>query len=230
MTAPDPRPRTVFWDIGGVIVELASIRTGYAAFVDGLAAEYGFDPEDALESWKTTLGDHFRGREGNRYRLARDGYAKATAELFDGDPPADWDSRLEAALEEALEPKPAAVETIATLSASGFGLAIVSDVDTPEARSMLDTLGVWDHFDHVTTSEAIGYTKPDERMFRDALGATDADPERTVMIGDRYDHDIVGAAALGIETVGYGPDAWGPKADHEIDDLRDVLGIVGVDE
>jgi putative hydrolase of the HAD superfamily len=225
----DREPRTVLWDIGGVIVELASIRAGYAAFVDELAAEAGLDPDDALEAWKTTLGDHFRGGEGNRYRLAREGYAKATAALFEDDPPADWRSRLEASIRSALQPKDGSVETIAALSSSGIGLAIVSDIDTPEARLMLDTLGIREHFDHVTTSEAIGYTKPDARMFRDALEATDADPARTVMIGDRYDHDIAGAAKLGIETIGYGPDARGPNADHEIDGLRDVLEIVGVD-
>jgi len=66
-------------------------------------------------------------------------------------------------------------------------------------------------------------------MFRDALDALGVDPDRAVMVGDRYDHDIAGAAALGIETVGYGPDARGPEADHEIDDLREVLDILGLD-
>ena len=220
---------TVLWDIGGVIVDLASIRAGYTAFVEGLAADHGFDPEDALERWKATLGDHFRDRKGNRYRLAREGYAKATATLFDGEPPPEWESRLEAAIEETVEPEAGAVETIAALSSAEFELAIVSDIDTPEARLLLDTLGVRDHFDHVTTSEAVGYTKPDERMFLDAIEATDADTSRSVMIGDRYDHDVVGAAELGIETIGYGPDAQGPKADHEIEDLREVPGIVGFD-
>lgn len=230
MKGRDRKRRTVLWDVGGVIVELASIRAGYAAFVDELAADHGLDADDALERWKSTLGEHFRGRDGLRYRLARDGYEKATAALFDGEPPTDWASRLEATTREALRPKPGAVETISALSSSGFGLAIVSDIDTPEADLMLETLGVRDHFDHVTTSEAVGYTKPDERMFRDALEAVDADPARTVMIGDRYDHDIAGAAALGIETVAYGEDARGPEADHEIDDLSELLEIVGVEE
>ncbi len=221
--------RTVLWDIGGVIVELASIRAGYAAFIDELSADFDLDPDDALERWKTVLGDHFRGREGNEYRLARDGYAKATAALFDGEPPSDWRGRLETATEAELRPKEHAVGTIGTLSNGGFDLAIVSDIDTPEAHLMLDTFGVRDRFDHLTTSEAVGYTKPDGRMFRDALDALDADPDRTVMIGDRYDHDIAGAAALGIETVAYGADARGPLADHEIEDLRAVLDIVGVD-
>jgi putative hydrolase of the HAD superfamily len=220
--------QTVFWDIGGVIVELASIRAGYAKFIDELATEHGLDPDDALERWKTALGDHFRGREGNTYRLAREGYAKATEALLD-DPPSDWQSRFNTAIDEAIRPEDGAVETIKTLSASGIRLAIVSDVDTPEADRMLGEFGVRDHFEHVTTSEAIGYTKPDDRMFQDAIEGMDADPEQTLMIGDRYDHDIAGAAELGIQTVGYGKDAWGPKADYEIDEIRAVLDIVGID-
>ncbi len=219
----------VLWDIGGVIVELKSIREGYAAFVEDVSTEADLDPETALDAWKTTLGDHFKSVEGTRYRLARVGYAKATAQLFDGDPPADWESRLESAVASALRPEPGAVETITAVSERGLPQAIVSDIDTPEAHRMLDAFGVRDGFGHITTSEAVGHTKPDERMFRDALGGLEVDPDRAVMIGDRYDHDIAGAAALGIETVGYGPDARGPETDHEIDDLRELLDIVGGD-
>ena len=219
----------VLWDIGGVIVELKSIRDGYAAFVEDVSAEAGLDPETALEAWKTTLGDHFKSGDGTRYMLARVGYAKATEALFDGDPPPDWEPRLESAVSSALRPEPGAVEAITAISESDLEQAVVSDIDTPEARRMLGAFGVGGRFARVTTSEAVGHTKPDERMFRDALDALGVDPGRAVMIGDRYDHDIAGAAALGIETVGYGPDARGPEADHEVDDLREVLDLVGVD-
>ncbi len=227
----EPECRAILWDIGGVIVELASIREGYESFIEGLVAEYDIDsdPDHALERWKTTLGDHFRGREGNEYRLARNGYEKATAALFDGNPPVGWHARLETAIEESIRPEAGVVETLSTLSASEIGLAIVSDIDTPEAHLILETFGVRNHFDHVTTSEAVGYTKPDERMFRHALDAMDAESGETIMIGDRYDHDIAGAAAVGIETVGYGADARGPDADHEIGELPTLLEIVGID-
>ncbi len=222
--------QAVFFDIGGVIVELASIRAGYASFIDELAVEYGLDSDEALEEWKTTLGNHFRERKGTEYRLARDGYAKATASLFDGEPPANWHERLESAVTDALRPESGIVETVSALSSTELQLAVVSDIDTPEAHSMLGTLGIREYFDHFTTSEAVGYTKPDERMFRDALDALDVDPMRTIMIGDRYEHDIVGAADAGIETVAYGEDARGSRADHEIDQLEELLVIVGKSE
>ena len=97
MSGSGRRYEAVFWDIGGVIVELASVREGYAAFVAELADERGLDAESALETWKTALGEHFRGRDGTEYRTAREGYRKATAALFDGEPPDGWRDRLDRA-------------------------------------------------------------------------------------------------------------------------------------
>ena len=219
----------VLWDIGGVIVELKSVREGYAAFVAELAAEHDLDPEAALDTWKSTLGEHFKGREGTEYRTAREGYEKATAALFDGDPPDDWEATFAEATDATLRAEDGAIETVRALDEAGLQLAIVSDIDTREAENMLETFGVRERFDHVTTSEDIGHTKPDARMFRDALDALDVDPGRALMVGDRHSHDVVGAAELGIGTAGYGEDGWGPEADHEIDDLRELLDVVGVD-
>lgn len=218
----------VFWDIGGVIVELKSVREGYAAFVAELAAEHDLDLDAALDTWKSALGEHFKGREGTEYRTARAGYEKATAALFDGDPPDDWEETFAEATDATLRAEDGAVETIETLADAGVTQAIVSDIDAREAENMLETFGVRECFDHVTTSEEVGHTKPDERMFRDALEATGADPGRTLMVGDRHTHDVAGAAALGIGTAGYGEDGWGPEADHEIADLRELLDVVGV--
>lgn len=221
--------RTIFWDIGGVIVKLKSIREGYAAFIEDVTADADLDPSSALDRWTSTLGEHFKGREKPRYRLARDGYEKATAELFDGEPPTDWKNQLEAAVSASARSKSGAIETITRFDETDIRQSIVSDIDTPEAHLLLDAFDVRERFDHITTSEAVGYTKPDERMFRDALDALDADPDTTLMVGDRYGHDVVGAAALGIDTVGYGPDATGPKTTYEIADLRELPEIVGID-
>jgi HAD superfamily hydrolase (TIGR01549 family) len=183
---------TVFWDIGGVIVELRSIREGYAAFISELAADHGMDPETALDEWKSVLGDHFRAAEGNEYQSAHEGYRKATAALFDGNPPEDWELVLEEATAATLRAEDGAVETNNALHEAGIQQAIVSDIDTAEAHDMLDSFGIHDRFDHITTSEEIGVKKPDSRMFEDALEGTGADPERTVMVGDRLPEDDEG--------------------------------------
>jgi putative hydrolase of the HAD superfamily len=233
MSVTDHQYDAVLWDIGGVIVELGSIREGYAAFVAELAAAYDLDPEVALETWKTSLGDHFRSRDGTEYVTAREGYRKATNALLE-DPPEEtaWMRTFRRTTETSMRPEPNAVETIHALDEAGLHLGIVSDIDTAEADSMLGSFGVRDAFDAVTTSEDVGYTKPDRRMFADAISklrANGVDPDRTLMVGDRYRHDVEGSAAAGLAPVAYGEDAFGPAAEHEITDLAAVLDIVGVD-
>jgi putative hydrolase of the HAD superfamily len=228
----------VFWDIGGVIVELASIREGYAAFLAELADEYHLDPEAATERWKAALGEHFGAAEGTAYRTAAEGYRRATAAVFEAegrDPPPEsaWRPILDRGLDATLRTEPGAVETVRALDEAGVYQAVISDVDTAEAMSMFGELGIEDAFAHVTTSEAVGYKKPDRRMFETALEKAaehGIDAGRGVMVGDRYEHDIEGAGALGLDAIAYGEGASGPAATHQTSNLRDIPNIVGIRE
>lgn len=226
----DRRYDAVFWDLGGVVVELASVREGYAAFVDELTDRYDPAVDDPLATWTDDLGAHFRAGEGTEYRTAAEGYRRATASLYDDPPPASvWRPLFEEVTRAALRPERGALETIRRLAEAGLYQAVVSDVDTAEARGMLETFGVRDRFAHVTTSEAVGRKKPDPRIFETALAKAPVPAERGVMVGDRYEHDVAGASAVGLDAVAYGDDAAGPAADHTIEELADLLDVVGVD-
>lgn len=228
MTA-DRRYDAVFWDLGGVVVDLASVREGYAAFLAELAERHPPDVADPQATWTEELGAHFRGRDGTEYRTAAEGYRRATAALYDDPPPESvWGPLFEEVTRAALRPEPGAVETLRALDDAGVYQAAVSDVDTAEAVRMLETFGVRELFTDLTTSEAVGYTKPDARMFETALAKAPVGPDRVVMVGDRYEHDVEGASDAGIDAVAYGADAAGPAADHEIDDLAALLDVVGV--
>lgn len=219
----------VLFDIGGVIVSLPSIRRGYVDYVTEFANEHDLDPEWAIETWRETLGDHFSAAEGTEYRTARKGYAKAFDALVSHDLTEDeWRPGFRAATTAALEPEPNAVETIHALDDAGLTLAIVSDIDTREAHRMLEQFGIDDAFDAVTTSEAVGRKKPDAAMFDDALGRIDAVPERSLMVGDRYAHDMEGGKRAGLRTVAYNGTATEAVADAEHDGYR-VLDDDAVD-
>lgn len=221
----------VFWDIGGVLVELRSIREGYETFLADLAAAHDLEFERAIETWKSALGDHFRSREGTEYRSAREGYVTATNALFDGDAPeeSEWWPLFERASAEAMRPEPGAVETVEELAAAGVYLGVISDIDEREAENVLGAFGLRDRFDHVTTSESVGFTKPDSRMFESALDAWGGDPADGLMVGDRYRHDVAGAKDAGLDAVAYGEDAAGGKVDYVVEDLRRIPDIVGGD-
>lgn len=236
MSDTERRYDAVFWDVGGVIVELASIREGYAAFLAELAEQYDLDPQLTQERWKEALGGHFRAGEGKEYQTASEGYRVATEAVFQAEgreapPESEWRPILERCTDATLRTEDGALETIRALDEAGVYQAVISDVDAAEAESMFEQLGIADAFAHVTTSEAVGYKKPDRRMFETALEkAADhgIDPAEGVMVGDRYGHDIEGASALGLSAIAYGEEAAGEAADHVVTDLRDILEIVGV--
>ncbi|MFC7165159.1 HAD family hydrolase [Halospeciosus flavus] len=221
----------VFWDIGGVLLDLASVREAHAAFVARLVEEFDVDadPDDALERWREVVGEHFRTREGTEFRSAVDGYGEAVDVVVGREVPRDeWFPLFRESTREHVQSVPHAREVVRRLHEAGVYQGVVSDVDTEEGLFLLEQFGVREFLDDVTTSEEVGKTKPNPAMFETALAKSPHPPERTVMVGDRYEHDVAGAAEHGIDGVSHGADD-GPAVAHEITDLRELLAVVGVD-
>ncbi len=59
------------------------------------------------------------------------------------------------------------------------------------------------YFKTVTTSEEAGSKKPSIKIFQFALAKADADPATSLMIGDDYDVDILGAKNVGLDQMLY---------------------------
>lgn len=224
----------VFWDIGGVILDLDSVRAGHHAFADALAEEFGLDTEKALETWRSELGEHFKGREGTEFRSAREGYHRAVAAMVGHEVPEEqWLPAFERATIDTLEPVDETVETIRRLDGQ-VHQGVLSDIDTWEGKRLLKLFGVTAHLDAVTTSEEVGRTKPDPAMFETALEKADLEPARTLMVGDRYTNDMEGASRVGIATVAFGGSATeadpdDPVVDHHIENTLEILDILDVD-
>ncbi|QLK27132.1 HAD family hydrolase [Natrinema zhouii] len=218
----------VFWDIGGVILELDSVQGAHAEFVADLCERHAIDAtvEEAINTWRTAVGDHFRERDGTEFRSARDGYHRGvTAIVGEEIPRAEWEPRFDEIVRSSIEPVPGAVETIERLAERDLHVGVISDVDDAEGRAMLERFGVREHFDSITTSEEVGRTKPDPAMFETALEKAGVDPDRSLLIGDRYDHDVKGAADAGMHGVAFGADN-GPAVSYRIETPEEVLEIV----
>ncbi|MFC6766462.1 HAD family hydrolase [Natrinema soli] len=228
-TAPaDGEWEAVFWDIGGVILALDSVQAAHADFIADVLERREVDAtvEEAIDTWRSTVGDYFRERDGTEFRSARDGYHRGVEAIVGEEiPRADWQPRFDEVVRASIEPIPGAVETIERLAERDLHVGVISDVDDAEGREMLERFGVREHFDSITTSEEVGRTKPDPAMFETALEKAGVDPERSLMIGDRYDHDVKGAADMGMHGVAFGADD-GPAVSYRIETPTDVLGIV----
>ena len=206
----------VFFDIGGVVLDLGSVQEGHRRFVAELAKEYDLDEEQALETWRAVLGEYFRERRGTEFRSAAVGYDRAIEAAVGAPvPEVEWWPIFERATGECLRPVDGVRETLETLSGEIY-LGLISDIDTREAERILGEFGLLEYFDGMTTSEAVGRTKPDPAVFATAIGSAGVSPDRSAMIGDRYHNDMRGGSWAGLRTVAFGGSAAsGPEAETD---------------
>ncbi|ELZ05663.1 HAD-superfamily hydrolase [Natrialba chahannaoensis JCM 10990] len=121
------------------------------------------------------------------------------------------------------------VETIEDLADRDLHIGVISNVDDEAGREMLAQFGVREQFDSITTSEEVGRTKPDPDLFETALEKAGVSPERSLMIGDRYEHDVKGAAEVGMHGVAFGAED-GPAVSYRVVSPLEMVEIIGAGE
>jgi HAD superfamily hydrolase (TIGR01549 family) len=80
-------------------------------------------------------------------------------------------------------------------------IGIVTNNMLAEQTAKLAHLGIAHLVDALITSEEIGPAKPDPAIFIAALQRLDSTPAETVMVGDSWTADVLGATQLGIRTI-----------------------------
>lgn len=110
-------------------------------------------------------------------------------------------------------------------------VGIVSNNQTAEQEGKLADLGLAPLIDMLLTSEAAGCAKPDPAIFALAVERCGGDPARTVMVGDAWETDILGARAAGLRAVWF--NRWGtpapePSLAREVRSLSPTAALVSL--
>ncbi|GAB3993476.1 YjjG family noncanonical pyrimidine nucleotidase [Spirosoma daeguense] len=69
----------------------------------------------------------------------------------------------------------------------------------------MDSSEIAHYFTHVITSEKANAKKPDPMVFQYAMEISGTNASESIMIGDNYEADILGAKSVGLDTVFYNP-------------------------
>ena len=86
-----------------------------------------------------------------------------------------------------------------------YNLYILSNGFKELQSRKMQTAGIDKYFDALILSEEIGVNKPDSRLYEHAMRKTASEPQESLMIGDMFDTDIVGAANFGMDSIYYNP-------------------------
>ena len=86
------------------------------------------------------------------------------------------------------------------LSGRGLILGLVSNVDK-DIKPLLENLGIGRYLGVVLTSKDAGATKPEPRIFHEAVKRAGVSAADSLYIGDQYEIDVLGARGAGLKAL-----------------------------
>lgn len=101
------------------------------------------------------------------------------------------------------ETLPSTVASVRDLRDAGHRMAIVSNTLTSPRLldGYLEQAGILDCFDVRVYSVALGWKKPDPRMYGEALRRLGVEAAESVFVGDRIREDVLGPRSVGIHGI-----------------------------
>lgn len=87
----------------------------------------------------------------------------------------------------------------------GYVLHIITNGFKEAQHLKLEKSGIRPFFNEVIVGDEVGINKPDPGIFHHAFESSTAEPEESIMIGDDFEADIVGAREVGMDQVYFQP-------------------------
>jgi putative hydrolase of the HAD superfamily len=204
--------RVVFFDLGNTLIYDKELWEDFYRRADRTLWEslrgFGVDssPRELYGGYKTLFHYYYNLRENE---LEERGMANVLQQLLDAHKMPLPAESIKAALRAMYavtqtnwQPEEDAVPTLETLKQRGYRLGMISNgADDENTYVLLDKGKFRPYFEYVLTSAACGKRKPHPDIFRMALEHFQVPPEQTVMVGDTFEADIVGAKRMGMSAI-----------------------------
>ncbi|WP_299203543.1 YjjG family noncanonical pyrimidine nucleotidase [Brumimicrobium sp.] len=101
---------------------------------------------------------------------------------------------------------PSTKEVLTDLKNNNYRLHIITNGFKEVQFTKLENSGIIHFFDDILCSEEVGVTKPHPLVFQGALSRTKAKANESIMIGDDFKADVIGAENAGIRGVLFDPE------------------------
>ena len=192
--------KAVLFDLGGTLVKTADISEIFRRILEiyGVRASIK-NISKAYEKNERELGVKDMVESGSGYwikwnrkmlkRLRVQGDVEFLATQID----ALWWDHVD------LEVYPEVSETLVQLERKRVKSGIVTNSFEKDFQSILQRLGLADHFDVVVGIDTCKSAKPDRKIFLFAVNKLDVRPEEALFVGDSIQYDFEGAKAAGLK-------------------------------
>jgi putative hydrolase of the HAD superfamily len=167
------------------------------------------DPAAAVTLWYALEEEHYHSYlagaldfHGQRRARARDFAAAHGVELTEAEAGAWFDAYF-AHYEDGWRLHDDALPCLEALEAAfpGVRFGLITNAGLAYQLRKLEFTGLAKRIEHVVASGALGFTKPDARIFTHACDVFGVAPAAAVYVGDRLRTDAIGAAVAGLTGV-----------------------------
>lgn len=198
----------IFFDLGGTLFSYRHVSRRHGELLTETARRLALiDPKVLKRAYATALQDVTAHYAGLDYYLHRDLFRDALVRaLVLVDVPAD-DALVDWYLDEhrdavfgCLELQDDCLATLRALHERGLYQSVVSNIDDDMLDPLVAREGLDRWLQHWTSSEQARSCKPHRRFFEICLEKSGLAAADVLFVGDSPEHDIAGAAALGMQT------------------------------
>ena len=198
--------RTLFWDIGGVLLTNAWDRTQR----DAAMAKFQLDPIEFQDRHEMVISSFERGKISLDDYLDRTIFYRARSFTPDA---------LKMYMYSLSQPLPETLELARSIAASGkYLMATINNESREMNRYRIDTYNLREIFSFFVSSCYVGLRKPEKDIYRMALEISERKPEECCFLDDRS-LNLECAQQLGMHTI----QVQGAKQ------VREALGDLGVE-
>lgn len=122
---------------------------------------------------------------------------------------------------------PNAIRVLEYLKQKGYRLFLITNGFEETQWLKIRHSGIDSYFEQMITSEKAGSLKPHPEIFQYAFMQTGGRPQDSIMVGDNFEVDIMGAARAGMDQVYFSPQgpAPGKTATYTVQDLIELETI-----
>ena len=197
------RYEAVFLDVDGTLLRMNLDVEGYVRDLAPYATNGPLTVEEIQgplrESWRRHINENVNYRTEEELAGFRRENARKTARVLGLDAPAEV---LMEVSEKRIhfDPFPESEEVMEELVRMGVPLYVVSNWDVA-LEGVLADLGWTRYFTGIIVSAKVGYEKPAEAIFEEALSLADVPRDRVVHVGNDPTADVWGADSCGIDAV-----------------------------
>lgn len=195
----------LFFDLGGVIMDESR---SWDDRICRTCEKHGIAPEVFRSEMEKAARANL-----HEYRGALESFGIAFGEK--------WNS-------EFITPYPESKEVLEVLK-KRYRLGIIANQPLNTRKRMADEWRLAEFFDLMIISAEVGFSKPDTRLFKEALYKAHTTPDKCVMIGDKLTNDIAPAKALGFKTVWIRQE-WGGLQTVKDDSMKPELIVNSLTE